>query len=193
MTKEMLEMFGLQGLFLLAVAWFVRSTFLKYLDKDVEQYKTRLKQEALEHEIQYRRVDERVADALSEIFANLHNLFEAGFNYAKMLGLKDGPSREELYESVRNANHSLNSCLYNKNRLYIPPKLFEKVEKVQKKLAENARGLSFAENVPPPSDHEDPWMKAYKEFQLEINPIFSEIVAEFQNRLGVNDEIKKIQ
>ena len=65
MLQEIATTLGLSVLLVSAVAWLARSIVTHFLNKDIEKFKLQLEKEAFEHQVRYRRVDEKVAEALS--------------------------------------------------------------------------------------------------------------------------------
>jgi hypothetical protein len=200
LLEEIIKTLGGTAILVTAVAWLMRSIILNLLSKDVEKYKADLKLEserhrmelqkaALEHEIKFRRVDEKVAETISELYERLLRLFEAVHSYVKMVEWSHEPSKAEKLQATIDANREFNDFLFPK-RLYIPKKLFVRIRDCGYKLADItsafARGQKREEDG---IDTEGPdhWMEAFDAVEKEVNPLFSDLVADFQKRIGVED------
>ena len=93
-----------------AVAWLARSLTAHILSKDLEHYKVALQaqneleleklraelaRQTLEHEIRFRRVDDKVAEVLADVYRHLFRLYESVSKYVKVVEWSSEPSKEE--------------------------------------------------------------------------------------------------
>lgn len=187
-----------------AIAYLAKSLMSHLLSKDLEQHKLQLdaqtKQELerfraemvkqnLEHEVKYRRVDEKVSEHLAEIYSRLFTFYESVLKYVTFFEFGDEPTKEEKLESATKANKEFWDYLLP-NRIYVPPKLFVRI----KDLADNlgritndfTRGQRREEKgISGPEDNY--WEKASKSIEEEAIPLLADLVTEFHRRLGVQD------
>ncbi len=186
--QEIVTTLGLSTLLVSAVSWLARSIVTQILNKDIEKFKLELQKEAFEHQIRYRRVDEKVADALCRVYGRLHPFVRAVKSYVAEFERSDEPSKEEKRQIVANAQREFKECVRD-SRLYIPESLYERTATLAQKLAQItndfARGLRRQGRG---VVTEDSWAKAMEDVEREAEPLFSDIVATFQKRLGVVDE-----
>ncbi|MEX1094617.1 MAG: hypothetical protein WED34_01140, partial [Planctomycetales bacterium] len=101
---EVVKFLGGSAILLTVVGFLIRSLVAHYLSKDVETFKTKLALQALEHEIRFRRVDERVAEHLSGVYARLFPLYKAVHSFVKILERRDEPDKNAKFETVRQLN-----------------------------------------------------------------------------------------
>lgn len=204
MLYDILTFVGGTSILVAALAWLTKSIVTHLLSKDIEQYKTTLRaqndveierlraalaRESLEHEIRFRRIDERIAEHTAEIYTRLFTLYETASRYVAILEFSDEPSKEEKLVAVVNANGAFWDY-FLPNRLYVPPTLFKRIRSVADKLArvvgDFREGYSREQQGRRPAG-EDYWLEAVKKFESDVTPLFTELVREFQERLGVRD------
>lgn len=158
--------------------------FKAELGRKTEFFKSELEKLTLEHEVRFRRIDEKVADALSEMYERIHRLQSAVGSLVAPFEALGGPSKEEKLKIAQTARHELNECLITK-RLYLPPDLYEKTMKIADKLAEIANTFVTGYEQRKEHGHIESWAKAWNEMANEAKPLFDEIAAAFQTRIGV--------
>ncbi len=202
--EHVLTLLGGTAVAIAALAWLAKSLMSHLLDKGVEQHKAVLRaktdaeveklravleRESLEHEVKFRRIDDRVAEHLGEIYARLFKLYESASKYVAILEHSGEPSKKEKFKTVVEANREFWDY-FLPNRLYVPPRLFKRIRTVADGLAnvvgDFTRGREREEQgrrLP----EEDYWMKAYETFEKEVTPLFTDLVANFQRRLGIDD------
>jgi hypothetical protein len=190
MWKEIVTLFVTQSLFLLALGWLARTSFVHFLASRLEAFKTELKMQAVEREIRFRRVDEKVANALSELYGKLRLLFDSVHLYVTSSLSTDECGMEERLDTVITANSEFRKCFFA-NRLYIPTSLFDRVKQdVAAPMVDIVNTLTRARrreerNTRQANRDEDAWNTAFNALQNDVSPVYSEIVAEFQRRIGV--------
>lgn len=202
---ELVKFFGIYGFAIVAIAWVVKSVISSSLSRDIERFKIELEaahtnalertkaelaRQTLQHEVQFRRVDERVGRRLEQSFHRLQKLYESVFKLVKIIEFSGGPSKDELFEQCRIANAEFNSY-YFRNRCYIPPTLDLHIKKVAGDLADIASG--FARGMKHEADGrklkgvKDYWWKAFQTADKEAQPMFSIMLKAIRKRLGVED------
>ena len=79
--------------------------------------------------------------------------------------------------------------IFNPNRLYIPPTLYEKTKIFANELTDIANAFTTGYTKEKKGLDVDStfWMDGYNKIRAEQDPIFSSLVKEFQRRLGVYD------
>ena len=179
MLEELIKTLGSTAIIVIAVAWFARSIAVHVLNRDIERFKSELRKEMLEHVVKFCRVDEKVADHLSELYAHLFKLYKVVLSYVKDIERPHEPSYEEKNKAVTEANKEFNDFLFP-NRLYIPPKLYKRAQDLGGKLADIADACTRDLKRLSTEDEED--------ITEEADPLFSDLVAAFQKRIGVEDE-----
>ncbi len=203
-VQQMVTLVGGTTAAIAVIAWLTKSLLGQFLKKDVEQHKALLRaqtdaeleklravleRESLEHEIKFRRIDDRVAEHLGEIYARLFRLYESASKYVAILEHSGEPSKEEKFDIVVEANREFWDY-FLPNRLYVTPTLFKRIRAVadglDKVVGIFARGRVREEQGRRLPD-EDYWMNAYSTFEKDVTPLFTDLVLEFQRRLGISD------
>ena len=189
MWMELIKLLGGFSVIVLGVAWLIRSIVIHFLDKDIEAFKVNLQKEALEHEVRFRRVDEKVAEQIAELYRRLYRLFEVVHSYVKNME-RNEPTKAIKFEMVVKANRELNDILFLE-RVYFPPRIFERTRDLSRKLRDIALdfkdGLEREKEDLPPKERSN-WLEGMEAIEEEVNPFFVELVAAFQKRLGVEDD-----
>jgi hypothetical protein len=192
-----------------AVTWLAQTTITKFFERRTEEFKSELewrtevfktslqrrtdvfenelKKAALEHEVQFRRNDEKFADVLSKIYGRLSAYHRAVQSFVAEWERTNEPSKEEKLKSAADANRELTECLLN-DRLYIPDSLYKRVNALANNLAKIAYEFKSGQRREQSgliSDDDDYWGKAVDAVNDEAKPLLDEILAAFQKRLGI--------
>jgi len=204
--KELGTILGGTAIAVAALAWLAKSLLTHYLSKDIEKHKAtltaqnaleserlraELTKQALEHEVRFRRVDEKVAEHLDHVYRHLFRFYESVCSYVRDVEWSCEPSKEEKLEAASKANRAFWDY-FLVNRVYLPPTLFQRVRQLADKLTqitnEFTRGLRREEKGFVREDDGDHWSEALNAVEKEATPLFTAIVREVQERLGVHDE-----
>jgi len=203
MYEQILLILGGSGILVTAVAWLIRSLVTHLLSKDVENFKEQLKAanalelerlrselaiHALEHEVKFRRIDEKVAKHLNIIYQRLFKLYEAVGKFVSIIDFAGEPTKEEKLEIATQYNTEFwNYFLHN--RVYVPPTLYKQIrefgELITKIANDFGRGLENEKRGL--SAGESHWLSAYEDMKERATPMFTALVDEIQRRLGVVD------
>lgn len=203
LLKELSIIIGGTTAAVFAIAWLAKSLTAHLLSKDItshkaaldaqyrleiERLKAELTKKTLEHEIKYRRVDEKVAEVLEEVYRLLIQFYGSVQDYVSFFELSEGPTKSEILDIVceRCKEFGDNFVL---NKIHIPPNLFESIKKFSDKLAEIAENFSDGrekeeKGIPSETGH---WSQAFHALKDEAKPLFNKIVQDVQHRLGVHD------
>lgn len=153
------------------------------LNERLKEVEAELKRQVLEHEVTFRRVDEKVADVLSETYERLYCLYECTTRYVN-IGVDNVVKRREDTET---ANQRFCEFFFPK-RLYIPQSLYERTNKFYRRLADVVFEFSLQMKA---EQHglarEGYWQEQVNALKALSDELFPGIVAEFQKRLGVKD------
>ncbi len=189
--KELVTILGGTAMAIAAMAWLAKSLLTHFLSQNVESHKQELAaqsaleleklraefaRQAIEHEVRFRRVDEKVAEHLTEIYQRLFRLFENVSSLVKFLEWSSEPPKEEKLNAVAEANREFWDY-FLPNRIYVPPQLYERIRAVANKLADIAkdfdRGLRREARGVAADKEEDNWTKAFNAVQDEASPLFT--------------------
>jgi hypothetical protein len=205
-AKELVTVLGGTAIAVAALAWLSQSLMTQFLSKDIERHKNNLAaqsaleleklraefaRQALEHEVRFRRVDDKVAEHLAEVYQRLFRLFEKVSSLVRILEWSNEPSKEEKLNAAGAATQEFWNY-FLPNRIYIPPKLYERVRELANKLVGIAndfgRGLRREARGAESDETEDHWSKAFNAIEKEASPLFTALVRDVQSRLGVEDQ-----
>lgn len=211
MYEEILKILGGATILVAIVGWLIRSLIVHLLSKDVETFKlqlsaandleleklrSELSKQLIEHEVKFRRLDEKIAEHLTIIYQRQLAVYEGVSSYIKLIESGDEPSKDEKLERLVSANNEFNDYFYP-NRVYVAPKLFTKIKSLADSLSDIANEFTQKRrrdesgrrpiNNDDDADEDDYWTKAFNEIELKSKPMFTEMLAEIQSRLGITD------
>jgi hypothetical protein len=183
-----------------AVAWLARTIVTHFLSKDVEKYKQQLqdaharaieqlrndlKMQALEHEVRFRKMHERQAEIISEVYAGLRELHHACHSFVNPFDSVGEPDKEGKHKIVVETSRKFYDK-FDPARLYLPPDISAQIDSFFEELAkitnDFARGLRDEKRGGESVDH---WSKGWKAVDEKARPLFEQIRAEFQRIIGV--------
>ena len=200
---DVVKELGFVGIPIVALVYLAQKLLSQWMDKSLEAHKTalraesdlaierlrsELRQQSLEHEVKYRRNDDRIADVLEDVYKRLLRFYECTVSYVKVVEYSSESSKESKLEETQRASKEFWDC-FIPGRLYIPPTLFKET----KGFADNLVNITneFTWNLKHEKEGKDVdhhfWSKAYSEINEEQSRVFSSLIAEFQRRLGVFD------
>src|SRR5690349_9505757 len=98
-----------------AAAWLTRTIVSQFLARDIEKFKhqlgleaqefrVELERQSVEHGVRFRRIDEKVADALSEMYERLHRLHSAVASLVSPVEFSGELSKEEKLKLAQQAS-----------------------------------------------------------------------------------------
>ncbi len=205
--NELVEVLGVAGILVAALAWLTRTLLTHWMDKEVEKHRaalqaenaaaterlrSELRRQSLEHEVKYRRNDDRIAERLDQVYRRLQRFYECAHAYVNVVGYSDDPPKEAQLEESRKASKRFWDY-FIAQRLYIPPALFKATrafaDKLKDVVDDVTKNLRRQRDGMPAADA-DFWSKAFSEIDKEQGPLFSSLVEEFQRRLGVFDSVR---
>lgn len=190
------------------LAWMINKLTATWLSKSLDQHKANLEKEnavaleelkseltkqQIEHEVQYKRIDEKVGDSLAELYVLFYDFYESVSSYVAILESDQSASKEDKLLSVAKADIAFGRR-FQRQRIYIPPALYAQMADVRNSLRAIAQDFRMhydreKEGRRPLKGEEekDWWMEAHKKIQNEAKPTFDAVVSEIQRRLGVKD------
>lgn len=189
LIKLVIAVFGTQAITIGLVGYFVHLWFKRRVEQDLERFKSDLQRLAIEHEVRFRRVDEKVAERLSEVYGRLQVLFENVHSYVQVIETDLEPTKDEKFEAVKQGGTEFIRYIVA-NRLYVPPTLYLRSKRLGHELLTIAgklhRGLEREKRKFDPD--RDPYGDALEAIDGEVNALFNDLVAAFQKKIGVVDE-----
>lgn len=131
---------ALAGLLAALAKWLVDTSSRRaqaVLDERVRKIEAQLARESVEHEVRFRRIDQDVADVLSDVYDKLFMLYECSHCFVRrgdviqivdpsVSGTPEEHDKEALCR-VEEANRAFKESFFRK-RLYIPKDLFRSVK-----------------------------------------------------------------
>ena len=134
-----------------------------------------------------RVVEERVVDAISEVYAALDRLFDAASVYIHPAG-----DKETHFKAYCDAGRAFDDCFFP-NRLFMPDSLFQKVNDAYRRLADIERaftpGRLRIRDLRHTEEDESCWSRAVQSLN-DLWPVLDEIRGEFRLFMGLGDPAK---
>ncbi len=151
----------------------------------IERLRSEFRQQSLEHEVKYRRTDEKIAERLDEVYRRLLHFYKCIVSYVKLIEDSSEPSKEVKLEETAKANKEFWDC-FILGRLYIPPTLFKTTKAFAHKLTSITNDFT-SDLQDRKGGREVDGVHLSREINEEQASVLSSLVEEFQRRLGVFD------
>lgn len=152
----------------------------------VERLKANLQVESARHDVQFRHLHAKKADAIAAVYANLRELEQAVSAYTAALELSTDGSREERAEAV---NHASTAFLahFVPNQIYLPKRTADAVRELQQQLFEQARRFNLHVHLDDQGNL-DEWVSIGKWMTEKLPGLFAQLEANFRQQLGDEHE-----
>ncbi len=191
--------FAESSVLIAVVAWLIRSLTKYILDRDlssqIERLKADLRVEAFQRETTFSRMHEKQADVIADVYAKLHELFEAVSRLVAILESGE-TTKVELSERCRVAVSDFNEAFYP-HRLYVPAPLDTEIKDFAGELVTIANDFMFgfhqeqSGKVHDWEKRKDYWGDAFNKVSDKANPVFNDLREKFRDLIGVNLEKEK--
>jgi len=180
LLQNTLLFFGSAGI----IAWLIRSIIKSYLDKDLEAYKAKLKQET----IRFSKLYGTRAEVIAKLYSKLANLKEdISMCYVK----NSGKTNKEIILKANNRLSDVNK-FYSENKLYFTKKQCMLVEN----MIISCRKVNFSESAKYLKSQGDDISTKEEENILDknvteemifgmIHPIMEQLEKDFREILGI--------
>ena len=204
-VKELATILGGAGILVFALTYLAKRLITHWMDKEVESHKaalqaqndkaieqlrSALRQQSLEHEVKYRRTDEKIADRLEGVYVRLQSFYSCISDYIAPVRASNEPSREDLFKKAQKASEDFWDYL-DIGRLYIPAALSETTEAFATKLTDITIDFKEYLNRKEQGRLEESdvhvWSNTHEEIRKTQAAVLSSLLKEFQQRLGVFD------
>src|SRR5262245_48409101 len=90
-------------------------------DREIESLRVLLKKDTFEHEVRFRKLHEKVADVLAEVYTHLAKCYASVGNYVSILDRPNEPKEEKLKVVTQAGQDFVESV--NKNQLFMPKEI----------------------------------------------------------------------
>src|SRR5262245_42930516 len=163
--EELLKVFlgtGIAGVCAFALAWLAREIFKHALNRDIESFKNKMQTEttvaierlradlqktAVEHQVRYAKLHEKVAETVAEVYERLSKLARAVANYVSFIEIAEGPSKADRRVAAAEAFGELEKY-YRPRRIYLPRDLAKKIDKLQGQLSDLSQDFMLEVEMP---------------------------------------------
>ena len=192
---EILQELGMFAIAIAAITWLSKSIATQVLSRDIEKYKSRLKLEAVEHQVRFSRIHSKQADVIEDYY-NLLNKAEAcidAFRKSKKEGRLERDQRllEKATELCLEA-----SVHHRKHDLYFPTEISEMAKELELEivkystLSSGVLDLLTSGKLPEVTQErralvENVVRDGIHKFEDRITPLLTRIKKDFQERIGI--------
>jgi hypothetical protein len=154
-------------------------------DKEVENIRAELKNKTLEHEVKFRKLHDKVADVIADLFFLLSKYYSSVGSYVSPFDWA-GETKQTKLEAVDKALKAFHEYFYD-HRLFVPVKLFGQIEELHIKLHQMTNrfhlGMRQQEQGIFNKD-KDHWEEG-REGMMEAMPMYEKIHAASQEIIGL--------
>jgi RNase H-fold protein (predicted Holliday junction resolvase) len=185
-----------------AVAWIVRTLMVHVLSKDVKAYEAHLRlkydfemerlrndlqRQRLENELRVRRVDEIVANSLSEVYGRLCELWDAARDFVHHAP-KDDDDYNGKEQRVKAAEKAFAQTLL-RNRINLPQELWDETRRYSAAMDKVIGARWTAGQAEREQERDAACHKMEEAVTLlgDAGGVLDAIVAAYQERLGIID------
>jgi len=190
MWGELAKEFGLGVVFLSLAAWLIRKLMALLISRDLEEYKSRLaaavQRSLLEHEVRFRSLYAKRAEAILELHAKLARTVRAAEAFISPVGFEGDADKLDKHQTLMRELHELFNY-FDETRILLDKDLDSQLET----CIENIRRPTweYSIHVWHPGEFEgkyEDWKAAWDSLrQGEIRTTIEALRADFRKLLGV--------
>lgn len=186
--QALLVAFGGNAAVLLILGFLGRSLINNALSKDLEKFKGQLQLAATEHEITFRRLHERRAEVVADLYRLLVEATWEAESFANPVEFTDEPDKKQKYIAAQNAIAAY-FRFFDQHRIYLSPDLCNTLEKFAREIREPVLRFGMWVRYENPEGQtailkNDAWDAAWKKTKEEIPKLREAIEKEFRVLLG---------
>lgn len=186
--QALLVAFGGNAALLLVLGFFGRSIVNHALDKDLEKFKGQLQLSAVEHEIRFRRLDEKRAEVVAELYKLLVKAYWEAESFTSPMDWAGEPDKKEKYVSAQNAIADY-FRFFDQHRIYVSPELCGQLESFAHELRKPVISFGVWLRHDHLTDHaavrkNDAWDAAWKKVREDVPKLRAAIEHEFRTIIG---------
>ena len=186
--QALLVAFGGNAALLLVLGFLGRSIASHALSKDIEKFRGDLRLASAKHEITFRRLDEKRADVVAELYKLLVRAYWEAESFTTPMEWAGEPGKKEKYVAAQNAIADY-FRFFDQHRIYISEDLCGQLESFARELREPV--IRFG--VWLRHDHvtgqaavqkNDAWDAAWKKVREDVPKLRGSIEREFRTIIG---------
>jgi len=200
--QTILLAFGGNAALLAVLGWLGKSLLEKTLARDsqrleyelkakadsaIEQLRSQLQLQAIEHQIRFSSLHEKSAETIAEVYARLQKYLYAVADYVKVFELVGEKPKSERREEAQAAIAAFREYFLPR-QIFIPKETAERIRAFDRKLLEAARHFANRIEGKEQSTTED-WIKTFETVIKEAPPILEELEDEFRKLLGQQTQL----
>ena len=181
------------GVWILIIAFLGKALISNLLAKDIEILKGQIAAQNIEHKITLQRVNEKRAEAISNIYQELIEYVSKSREFVYHAEHVEESEREKLLSSLSDASNVFKK-IYQENHLYLSKKTCENIQKVFKEVQIPAHEFIYAlgsylhGGEITEEQFTNEWSKAFTNFADKIPPVLEDLENQFRELLGVENE-----
>jgi hypothetical protein len=186
--QALLVAFGGNAALLLVLGFLGRSIFNHALNRDLEKFKGQLQLSAVEHEIRFRRLDEKRAAVVAELYKLLVKALWEAESFTSPMEWAGEPDKKAKYVSAQNAIAEY-FRFFDQHRIYISPELCEQLESFARELRQPVISFGVWLQHDYLTDQaavrkSDAWDAAWKKVREDVPKLRAGIEREFRAIIG---------
>ena len=167
-----------------------RATLQSDSEKAMTQLRHELQTTAMEHEVRYRQMRERVVEVLAETYRHLMRSYNAVGSLIREWEVEGAASKLEKLKAAETAAREFREY-FSPNQVFLPKKLAEEIIVMDRKLMDIA--WDYAELLNPEfnkmnREGRDPWSQCLSDFRNSATPLLDKLADRFRRELGLDSD-----
>lgn len=186
--QTILLAFGGNAVLLAILGWLAKSFVEGRLAKEVERFRSELRNASVEHQVRFSKLHEKRAKVIAELYGHLADMYAAASSLADMVEFSGEPSKTEQYATAMNKMRDF-YLYFDKNRIYLPQTLCDSLEQFARDIQKDTVGLgvhfSFENSSPDVIQKKlQLWQTVWQKFKEVYPGARSALEHEFRAILG---------
>ncbi len=160
---------------------------------ELEKWKSNLEKVAVEHQIRFERLHDKVAKAVQTLYVKLVRLKQTSFYYAANFNNKDTAYVDKQFREAMDA-YSEFEKYFTENKIFFEDKTCDEIGKFQREVSNTIFGLAGLsyESYPPTPDGDEKkrkaWLQNFDRMLKKMPPIMEDIRRQFRALLGAGED-----
>jgi len=185
--EDLLKFLGSATILIGAIAWLIRSLVMHFLSKDIENYKSELRFQLLDHEHRISRLHEKRAEIISELYKKLFVFLAAAESLANPITFSGEPDKKEKVNKLAETAGTFRQY-YNEHKIYFSKSFCKKIDSLWDKVFDATRKYAFwvnREEFEGGINSFEAWEKAWDVISKDSPDLLEQLQHEFRELLGV--------
>lgn len=194
--QALLVAFGGNAVLLLVLGFLGRSIVSHVLGKDLEKFKVQLQLSTVEHEIRFRRLHEKRAEVVADLYRLLVQAYWEAESFTNPVEWAGEPDKKEKLIVAQNAVAEY-FRFFDQHRIYVSPQLCQRLEAFAREIREPVLRFGAWVRYECLTDQaamkkNDAWDAAWKKVREDVPKLRVGIENEFRAIIGATEPATKV-